>query len=203
MSATDTITIEPSETVQNLFQTSSSIPTQRRVAITVDESKFSEYAVTWAIKNYLQETDIVLLVHVRTPASEPLSLRTTDYSKKVMDGFVQISKDLLSGYMDILAEHEFRSRGISLAGKVKQTIVSYMNEVKPDVLLMGSRGPTLSRSLTKTLMPRTSDYCSTHCSCSVVVVKPTPEELLVLEEAEQESMNRGDSLKLASRVGLM
>ncbi|KAI9343179.1 hypothetical protein BDR26DRAFT_1006428 [Obelidium mucronatum] len=175
---------------------------RRTVAIAVDESKYSEYAVKWAINNYLSPGDVVVLLNVR-PVDTTSSTKTESlgrHLKSMEDVSLQISQELILHFIRLLANCKVAAKGISIAGRPKQSLVAQVNEMLPSVLILGSRGTfTLSRSL----LGSVSDHCAAHSKVPVVIVKPTIEELEAFGIVDHGSVNRGDALKLANRVGLL
>lgn len=53
-------------------------------------------------------------------------------------------------------------------GETRDEIVDYVQSVKADMLIMGSRD---LGALKRTFIGSTSDYCVHHCHCPVLIVK--------------------------------
>lgn len=53
-------------------------------------------------------------------------------------------------------------------GEVRDEIVDYVESVKADLLVIGSRDLS---TLKRTFIGSTSDYCVHHCHCPVLIVK--------------------------------
>lgn len=53
-------------------------------------------------------------------------------------------------------------------GETRDEIVDYMESVKGDMLVLGSRD---LGTLKRTFIGSTSDYCVHHCHCPVLIVK--------------------------------
>lgn len=53
-------------------------------------------------------------------------------------------------------------------GETRDEIVDYMESVKGDMLILGSRDLS---TLKRTFIGSTSDYCVHHCHCPVLIVK--------------------------------
>lgn len=53
-------------------------------------------------------------------------------------------------------------------GEVRDEIVDYVESVKADLLVIGSRDLS---TLKRTFIGSTSDYCVHHCHCPVMIIK--------------------------------
>ncbi|XP_077254025.1 universal stress protein PHOS32-like [Tasmannia lanceolata] len=163
---------------------SSSTPTagaQRKIAIAVDLSDESAFAVKWAVQNYLRPGDAVILLHVRPTSvlygadwgSIDLSVDTDEESQqKLEDDFDAFTTtkatDLAQPLVDsnipfkihIVKDHDMKER---LCLEVERLGLS--------AVIMGSRGFGASRRPNKGRLGSVSDYCVHHCICPVVVVR--------------------------------
>lgn len=151
---------------------------QRKVAIAVDLSDESAYAVQWAVQHYLRPHDSVILLHVQ-PTSVlygadwgPPSVAHNPFD---LDSFTsakanEIAKPLVEGNIEfrihIVKDHDMKER---LCLEVERLGLS--------AVIMGSRGvgssslgSTSSRVSGKKL-GSVSGYCVQHCVCPVVVVR--------------------------------
>ncbi|XP_076940878.1 universal stress protein PHOS32-like [Bidens hawaiensis] len=145
----------------------------RKVAIAVDLSDESAYAVNWAVQNYLRPDDSVILLHV-SPTSflygadwgpddktqqhdfDSLTLsKTNDLAKPLIDANINYK-------IHIVKDHDMKER---LCLEVERLGLS--------AVIMGSRGfGASSRRLAKgQRLGSVSDYCVRHCVCPVVVVR--------------------------------
>ncbi|MFS8015322.1 putative universal stress protein A family [Helianthus anomalus] len=160
--------------------------THRKIAIAVDLSDESAYAVNWAVQNYLRPGDSVILLHVRPTsvlygadwgAVEPPATGTlTDEhsQQKLEDDFDAVTatkaNDLAKPLVDaninfkihIVKDHDMKER---LCLEVERLGLS--------AVIMGSRGFGASRrrSVKGRNLGSVSDYCVNHCVCPVVVVR--------------------------------
>ncbi|XP_059661976.1 universal stress protein PHOS32-like [Cornus florida] len=154
----------------------------RRIAIAVDLSDESAFAVKWAVQNYLRPGDGVILLHVR-PTS---ILYGADW------GAVDLSVDTDSEESQQKLEDEFdnftTSKSTDLAQPLVEAHIPFKIHIVKDhdmkerlcleverlglsAVIMGSRGFGASRRSTKGRLGSVSDYCVHHCVCPVVVVR--------------------------------
>ncbi|KAG8080172.1 hypothetical protein GUJ93_ZPchr0007g4523 [Zizania palustris] len=161
----------------------------RRIAIAVDLSDESAYAVRWAVANYLRPGDAVILLHVRptsvlygadwgsvanTNPSEPPSAEddAEAAARKMEDDFdaftASKADDLAKPLKDagipykihIVKDHDMKER---LCLEVERLGLS--------AVIMGSKGFGAARRTSKGRLGSVSDYCVHHCVCPVVVVR--------------------------------
>jgi len=85
-------------------------------------------------------------------ATEEATQRVREYQKK------------LEQYFDNKMECEM----VVGRGETRDEIVDYVESVKADLLILGSRGLS---ALKRTFVGSTSDYCVHHCHCPVTIVK--------------------------------
>nr|WEY07702.1 universal stress protein PHOS32-like protein [Agave sisalana] len=161
-----------------------SAASHRRIAIAVDLSDESAYAVKWAVQNYLRPGDAVILLHVRPTSvlygadwgsidlSPPSETPTEESQQKLEDDFDAFTttkaQDLAQPLIDsqipfkihIVKDHDMKER---LCLEVERLGLS--------AVIMGSRGFGASRRGNKGRLGSVSDYCVHHCVCPVVVVR--------------------------------
>lgn len=149
---------------------------QRKVAIAVDLSDESAYAVQWAVQHYLRPDDSVILLHVQ-PTSVlygadwgPPSVAENPFD---LDSFTstkanEIAKPLVEGNIEfrihIVKDHDMKER---LCLEVERLGLS--------AVIMGSRGfgsrLSVSSRVSGKKLGSVSGYCVQHCVCPVVVVR--------------------------------
>lgn len=154
----------------------------RKIAIAVDLSGESAYAVKWAIENYLRSDDSVILLHVQPtgvlygadwgameksidssgeespqPIEENfdalISSKVADLAKPILDAGIPFK-------IHIVKDHDMKER---LCLEVERLGVN--------AVIMGSRGFGASKKTHKARLGSVSDYCVHHCDCPVVVVR--------------------------------
>ncbi|RWR84407.1 universal stress protein PHOS32 [Cinnamomum micranthum f. kanehirae] len=164
---------------------SASTPTSganRKIAIAVDLSDESAYAVRWAVQNYLRPGDAVILLHVRPTSvlygadwgSIDRSVCDTDEESQQkleedFDAFTAIkAADLSQPLVD--AQIPFKIH-IVKDHDMKERLCLEVERLGLSAVIMGSRGFGASRRGSKGRLGSVSDYCVHHCVCPVVVVR--------------------------------
>jgi len=170
----------------------------RRIAIAVDLSDESAFAVKWAVQNYLRPGDAVVLLHVRPTSvlygadwgSIPVSVAdeadaaedaaaaaqggpTEEELKKkreeYFDAFTSTkAQDLAQPLVD--AQIPFKIHVVK-DHDMKERLCLEAERLGLSALIMGSRGFGASRRVGKGRLGSVSDYCVRHCVCPVVVVR--------------------------------
>ncbi|XP_062187274.1 universal stress protein PHOS32-like [Phragmites australis] len=168
----------------------------RRIAIAVDLSDESAYAVSWAVANYLRPGDAVILLHVRTTSV----LYGADWGA-VDVSFPRANANPSGGADEDGDDAEAAARRIEddldaftafkaddLARPLKDAEIPYKVHIVKDhdmkerlcleverlglsAVIMGSKGFGASRRTSKGRLGSVSDYCVHHCVCPVVVVR--------------------------------
>jgi nucleotide-binding universal stress UspA family protein len=159
----------------------------RRIAIAVDLSDESAYAVLWAVQNYLRPGDAVVLLHVRPtsvlygadwgsiPVSvaddaeaaseeERLKKREEDY-----DAFTSTKADDLAQPL-VAAQIPFKIHVVK-DHDMKERLCLEAERLGLSAMIMGSRGFGALRKGGNGRLGSVSDYCVHHCVCPVVVVR--------------------------------
>ncbi|XVF44503.1 hypothetical protein PTKIN_Ptkin02bG0128500 [Pterospermum kingtungense] len=186
--------------------TTTAIPTagaQRRIAIAVDLSDESAYAVRWSVQNYLRPGDAVILLHVR-PTSVlygadwgSIQLQITSNPRTNNENATAISEDHSDEESQRKLENDFDIFTTTKANTLAQPLVEAQIPFKIHIVkdhdmkerlcleverlglsavIMGSRGFGAARRSGKGRLGSVSDYCVHHCICPVVVVRYPDEE---------------------------
>ncbi|KAK4368352.1 hypothetical protein RND71_012144 [Anisodus tanguticus] len=154
----------------------------RKIAIAVDLSDESAYAVKWSVENYLRHGDAVILLHVRPTSvlygadwgAIDVSVDTTDEKSKQkleedFDNFTSTkSNDIAQPLVD--ANIPFKIR-IVKDHDMKERLCLEIERLGLSAVIMGSRGFGASRQNTEGRLGSVSDYCVRHCVCPVIVVR--------------------------------
>ncbi|PKA45680.1 Universal stress protein A-like protein [Apostasia shenzhenica] len=168
----------------------------RRIAIAVDLSDESAYAVKWAVQNYLRPGDAVILLHVRsTSVLYGADWGSIDVS---VSAAAAAAEEVDSGESQQKLEEDFDAFTTTKAQDLAQPLVEAQIPFKIHIVkdhdmkerlcleverlglsavIMGSRGFGASRRTSKGRLGSVSDYCVHHCVCPVVVVR-YPDEAL-------------------------
>ena len=164
----------------------------RRIAIAVDLSDESAYAVRWAVQNYLRPGDAVVLLHVRPTSvlygadwgSIPVSVSddadgevapaasAEELQKKReedFDAFTSTKAQDLAQPL-VAAQIPFKIH-IVKDHDMKERLCLEAERLGLSAMIMGSRGFGASRKGGKGRLGSVSDYCVHHCVCPVVVVR--------------------------------
>ncbi|GFY91780.1 adenine nucleotide alpha hydrolases-like superfamily protein [Actinidia rufa] len=156
---------------------------QRRIAIAVDLSDESAYAVKWAVQNYLRRGDAVILLHVR-PTSVlygadwgAIDLTVADAGdevsqQKLEDDFDAFTATKASDLAQPLVEAQIPFKiHIVKDHDMKERLCLEVERLGLSAVIMGSRGFGASKRSAKGRLGSVSDYCVNHCVCPVVVVR--------------------------------
>ncbi|CAO2814364.1 unnamed protein product [Amaranthus hypochondriacus] len=163
----------------------------RKIAIPVDLSDESAFAVKWAVQNYLRPGDSVTLVHVRptsvlygadwgsthfSTSSEDPNDDSEQRKKKLEDDFDSFTSGKISEIAQPLVDGKIPFKvHIVKDHDMKERLCLEIERLGMSVVIMGSRGFGASRRTSKGRLGSVSDYCVHHCVCPVVVVR-YPEE---------------------------
>ncbi|PKA52403.1 Universal stress protein A-like protein [Apostasia shenzhenica] len=169
---------------------SPSITSHRRIAIAVDLSDESAYAVQWAVQNYLRPGDAVILLHVRSTsvlygadwgsidhsvtaavdgAEETESDKSHQKLEDDLDALTTTKAELLAQPL-VAAQIPFKIH-IVKDHDMKERLCLEVERLGLSAVIMGSRGFGASRRGNKGRLGSVSDYCVHHCVCPVVVVR--------------------------------
>ncbi|KAK9007957.1 hypothetical protein V6N11_074866 [Hibiscus sabdariffa] len=167
---------------------------QRRVAIAVDLSDESAYAVRWAVQNYIRPGDAVILLHVR-PTSVlygadwgSIELQINPNSTNNHESATAISGEesqkKLENDFDVFTTTKANTLAQPLVDAqipfkihivkdhdMKERLCLEVERLGLSAVIMGSRGFGAARRPNKGRLGSVSDYCVQHCICPVVVVR--------------------------------
>ncbi|CAD5169323.1 unnamed protein product [Musa acuminata subsp. malaccensis] len=177
--------IEPSSPRFFLSAAAAASPgSHRRIAIAVDLSDESAYAVKWAVQNYLRPGDAVILLHVRSTSilygadwgaidlsvsADPDSELSQQKLEEDFDAFTSTkAQDLAQPLVE--AQIPFKIH-IVKDHDMKERLCLEVERLGLSAVIMGSRGFGASRRSSKSRLGSVSDYCVHHCVCPVVVVR--------------------------------
>ncbi|CAN6457821.1 unnamed protein product [Victoria cruziana] len=154
---------------------------QRKIAIAVDLSDESAYAVKWAVQNYLRRGDTVILLHVRPTGvlygadwgSIDLAVDTDEESQqKLEDDFDAFTTTKATDLAQPLVEAQIPFKiHIVKDHDMKERLCLEVERLGLSAVIMGSRGFGASKRTSKGRLGSVSDYCVHHCVCPVVVVR--------------------------------
>ncbi|KAL5196613.1 hypothetical protein ABZP36_000125 [Zizania latifolia] len=165
----------------------------RRIAIAVDLSDESAYAVRWSVANYLRSGDAVILLHVRptsvlygadwgsvlslpanpNPSEPPSAEDDAEAAARKMeddlDAFTASkADDLAKPLKDAGIPYKIH---IVKDHDMKERLCLEVERLGLSAVIMGSKGFGAARRTSKGRLGSVSDYCVHHCVCPVVVVR--------------------------------
>ncbi|KAI3736231.1 hypothetical protein L6452_15769 [Arctium lappa] len=159
---------------------------QRRIAIAVDLSDESAFAVQWAVQNYLRPGDAVILLHIQLTSilygadwghamdAENSSKETRQKLEDDFDSFTSAKANVLSEPL-VEASIPFKIH-IVKDHDLKERLCLEVERLGFSAMIMGSRGFGASKRKGKGRLGSVSDYCVRHCVCPVVVVRYSDED---------------------------
>ncbi|KAI3901407.1 hypothetical protein MKW92_020210 [Papaver armeniacum] len=175
---------------------------QRKIAIAVDLSDESAYAVKWAVQNYLRPGDVVILLHVRPTSvlygadwgSIDLSVETDEESQqKLEDDFDAFTTTKSTDLAQPLVESQIPFKiHIVKDHDMKERLCLEVERLGLSAVIMGSRGFGASKRNKKGRLGSVSDYCVHHCVCPVVVVRLPEDKDDAADAADEEKEKEGD-----------
>nr|KJB79926.1 hypothetical protein B456_013G072800 [Gossypium raimondii] len=135
---------------------------QRRIAITVDLSDESAYAVRWSVQNYLRPGDAVILLHIH-PTSVLYGADLGSVKQKLKNEF-----DLMTTKVNTLAQPLVDAQipfkiHIVKDHDLKERLCLEVERLGLSAVIMGSRGFGAARRTSKGRLGSVSDYCVHHC----------------------------------------
>jgi nucleotide-binding universal stress UspA family protein len=151
---------------------------KRIIVIPVDESDQSKYTIEYAIKTILdKETDQVVLLHTRPPAVNEYNV-DIGYPYLIPAHDIQLaennlrnhSHNLLKQLAKTFQSNQIHVRAISLRGDPRQELEHKINQMKPDFVMMGSRGLNM---VSRVLLGSVSEHMIHHLQVPVMIV-PAP-----------------------------
>ncbi|KAL2467226.1 Adenine nucleotide alpha hydrolase-like superfamily protein [Abeliophyllum distichum] len=154
----------------------------RKIAIAVDLSDESAFAVKWAVQNYLRPGDAVVLLHVRpTSVLYGADWGATDVSvdaadeksqQELEDDFDNFTTTKANDLARPLVEANIPFKiHIVKDHDMKERLCLEVERLGLSAVIMGSRGFGASRRSPKGRLGSVSDYCVHHCVCPIVVVR--------------------------------
>ncbi|KAJ3072564.1 hypothetical protein HDU98_003392 [Podochytrium sp. JEL0797] len=146
---------------------------KRTIVIALDSSKSSELAFKHAVKHQIQKDDLVVLIHAQPPLLESHGFFTPTDAATANKAQGDECLEVLKKYSELVEDKKVSYKAISLVGPVKESLVEKVHELRPTILICGSRGAGL---ISRSLLGSTSDYMARHCDCPVLIVKPSAEE---------------------------
>uniref|UniRef100_A0A0V0HSF1 Putative universal stress protein A-like n=1 Tax=Solanum chacoense TaxID=4108 RepID=A0A0V0HSF1_SOLCH len=154
----------------------------RKVAIAVDLSDESAYAVKWAVQNYLRPGDAVILLHVRPTSvlygadwgaiDVSVDTENEESQRKLEDDFDNFTTTKSNDLAQPLVEANIPFKiHIVKDHDMKERLCLEVERLGLSAVIMGSRGFGATKRGNDGRLGSVSDYCVRHCVCPVVVVR--------------------------------
>ncbi|KAJ3415905.1 hypothetical protein HDV05_003746 [Chytridiales sp. JEL 0842] len=175
----------------------------RVIVVAADPSEHAEYAMTWALDNFINPAhDLLVLINVRPYVSTPgpYGALYMDFSEFIVSAEEAAREEAHILLQDLARIAKRKHSGlaikaIAIRGDARDEIVRKINELEADALIMGSRG---LGPISRTLLGSISDYCVHNVtSCPVIIVKQD-ESKLAKNNTTQDSTTSVD--KVAKKI---
>ncbi|KAK6129349.1 hypothetical protein DH2020_036922 [Rehmannia glutinosa] len=166
-----------------------------RIMVAVNESKTNGYphasesctaAFEWTLKTIVRNNASrlkILLIHVQIPDEDGGSDHViVDNIYSSPEDFKHMKRRDLFGAIRLLGYFMKQCQDVGVAceaylkeGVPKKIICCEANDARPDLLVVGSRGLSLS-TFRKIFIGSVGEYCLKHADCPVIVIKHSPPE---------------------------
>eukprot|EP00245_Coleochaete_scutata_P007536 TRINITY_DN22985_c0_g1_i1.p1 TRINITY_DN22985_c0_g1~~TRINITY_DN22985_c0_g1_i1.p1 ORF type:complete len:343 (-),score=68.25 TRINITY_DN22985_c0_g1_i1:541-1569(-) len=156
----------------------------RKVVMGIDSSEESAVSFLWALTNFVRPGDRLIAVYAQqlNYRDYPSINDGTDFgldmymSPDMLESIgkkaEEASQTLLERYMKVAAEAKTHCEGMVLRGDPRDKIVEMLEEIKAEVLIVGSRG---LGAIKRAFLGSVSDYLAHHAPCPILIVKNKPE----------------------------
>ncbi|RWR95210.1 universal stress protein PHOS32-like protein [Cinnamomum micranthum f. kanehirae] len=151
---------------------------ERKVAVAVDESEESMYALSWFLQNLVpdnHQNTLIFLIYARPPPaiyspfdaagdlfSSDVLATVEKYSKDLADSVMKRAKEVYQNFHNVKIEERIGS------GDARDVICGLVDTLGVDVLVMGSHGYGF---IQRALLGSVSDECAKKVKCPVLIVK--------------------------------
>nr|XP_043624895.1 universal stress protein A-like protein [Erigeron canadensis] len=149
---------------------------KNKLMVAIDDSEFSDHALTWALKT-LRSTivDSELIIYTaRIPVDigylYASSWGTAELIKKLKESEKKAAYELLEKAKRTCSDYGVTAEGITEIGDPKVAICNAVEKFNIQLLVIGSHG---RGTVTRTILGSVSNYCIHHAKCPVLVVKKT------------------------------
>ncbi|MQM23500.1 hypothetical protein Taro_056565 [Colocasia esculenta] len=151
---------------------------ERRIAVAVDESEESMYALGWCLRNVITEKarNTIILLYVPPPPPVYSTLDGAGYlfSDDAITTMKKYNKDLADSVME-RAKQVYKDYNSTVkveakvaSGDARDVICELVGKVGADLLVMGTHGYGFIK---RALLGSVSDYCARKAKCPVLIVK--------------------------------
>ncbi|KAI8914608.1 hypothetical protein EDD86DRAFT_199695 [Gorgonomyces haynaldii] len=143
----------------------SSFTPERVFVVPVDGSKDSEYALQWTIDNLIDTArDQIVILNVRPQPLNPLAVASM--TQTLEETNKAASHKLLLDAANAVQAQNVHVRAIALQGDARDELVYKIEQIKPLMVVVGSRG---LGQISRALLGSVSDYLVRHLQVPVLV----------------------------------
>ncbi|XP_057492631.1 universal stress protein PHOS32-like [Actinidia eriantha] len=156
----------------------------RTIGIGMDYTPTSKSALRWTIDNLVESGDLIIIIHVRSPKSDPTNKKLFENTGSPLiplEEFREINVSKKYGLtpdlevLDML-DYASRTKAVEVVAKVywgdpREKLCGCVENLKIDSLVLGSRGLGVIK---RVLLGSVSNYVAQNASCPVTVVKGPP-----------------------------
>nr|GEV53396.1 universal stress protein A-like protein [Tanacetum cinerariifolium] len=150
---------------------------ERKILVAVDEGEESAYALSWCLKNVVNENskDTIVLLYVKPPQVvytaldgtgylfSPDIIATMDkYRNEVADTVIDKAKKLCKDLQDVKVETRVE------VGDARDVICNAAEKMGVDMVVLGSHGYGLIK---RAFLGSVSNHCAQNIKCPVLIVK--------------------------------
>ncbi|KAL8241341.1 hypothetical protein R6Q59_014696 [Mikania micrantha] len=161
-----------------------------KVLVAIDESEGSLYALQWALENLFflhnhretaapvaEGSPMITVIHVQPHFLPPHTAvpvgpvifatpAVMDYAKKAQE---ESAAEVISRATKLCEQNMIKADMMVIRGNPKEMIVDAVEDMNPDLLVVGSRG---LGQIKRAFLGSVSDYCAHHAKCPVLIVRP-------------------------------
>jgi nucleotide-binding universal stress UspA family protein len=137
-----------------------------KILLAVDHSKYSEAAVHALIEQVRSEGTEVAVLHVMEVSLADFESRENFETTRTAR--LQQANELVERFVAELKEAGYAAKPVVEEGDAKESIISFAEHWKPDVIFVGSHGKRRFRRLT---LGSVSEAVARHAPCSVQIVR--------------------------------
>ncbi|KAL4586632.1 hypothetical protein LXL04_011273 [Taraxacum kok-saghyz] len=149
---------------------------KNKVMVAIDDSEFSNHALTWTLEN-LGPTirDSPLVIFTAQPPVDvsylyASSWGTAELIKELVASERKAAHKLLEKAIATCTNYGISAEGKTEVGEPKVVICDAVDKLNIELLVVGSHG---RGAVSRTFLGSVSSYCNHHANCPVLVVRKT------------------------------
>jgi nucleotide-binding universal stress UspA family protein len=137
-----------------------------KILVAVDRSPYSEAAVRAVIAQIRPENTEVSVLHVMELSLADFESRETFEHTRA--NRLKIARDLVERFVQQLTQAGYSAKPVIEEGVAKESILTFAEHWKPDVIFLGSHGRRAFRRFT---LGSVTEAVARHAHCSVEIVR--------------------------------